>query len=57
MSDFGEMIADLLPEDWDTDGDVYGLDFLLICPHGHTIEQDGRCPEGCVSPLRELGLI
>lgn len=40
---------------WETDG--YGLDALLICPCGHTIEQDGRCPDGCVSPLRAAGLI
>jgi hypothetical protein len=58
MDDFGEMIASLLPEGWETDGDTFGLDFLLICPeHGYTIEQDGVCPEGCVSPLREQGLI
>ena len=29
----------------------------LSCPHGHTIEWDGSCPDGCVSPLLELGLI
>jgi hypothetical protein len=29
----------------------------LICPHGHAIEWDGECPEGCVSPLDELGVI
>lgn len=52
-----DFILDLLPDGWDTDGDTFGLDFLLICPHGDTIEQDGRCPNGCVSPLRTLGLI
>lgn len=35
----------------------YGIDGNLICPCGYTIEQDGRCPDGCVSPLRQLGLI
>ena len=30
---------------------------VLICPHGYGIEYDGACPEGCVSPLREMGLI
>ena len=50
-----DILNDLLPEDWDTDG--YGLDSCLICPCGYTIEQDGRCPEGCVSPLRLMGLI
>lgn len=29
----------------------------LVCPHGHAVEPDGKCPEGCVSPLRETGLI
>ena len=43
---------------WGVDGeDTYGLDALLVCPHGNIIEQDGRCPEGCVSPLRQAGLI
>lgn len=45
-------IEDLLPEGWETDG--MGLDSLLTCPHGHEIEQDGRCPKGCVSPLARL---
>ena len=50
-----DLIEDILPEGWETDG--FGLDSLLICPHGNAIEQDGRCPEGCVSPLVEMGLI
>jgi hypothetical protein len=29
----------------------------LICPHGHAVELDGSCPEGCVSPIRDAGLI
>ncbi len=49
-----ELIADLFP-DWETDG--FGDSSNLICPHGHTIEQDGRCPEGCVSPLIQMGMI
>lgn len=52
---YDDMIQDLLPEGWETDG--FGLDSNLICPHGHMIEQDGECPEGCVSPLRLMGLI
>lgn len=40
---------------WETDG--MGMDSMLVCPHGTTIEQDGRCPQGCVSPLRTSGLI
>lgn len=50
-----EMLMEILPDGWETDG--YGLSSCLICPHGETIEQDGECPEGCVSPLREMGLI
>lgn len=30
---------------------------VLLCPCGHRVELDGTCPEGCVSPLREVGLI
>lgn len=41
---------------WETEGG-YGDDDNLVCPHGHVIEQDGRCHEGCVSPLRAAGLI
>jgi len=43
----------LLPEGWESAD--YGS--LLRCPHGHVIELDGKCPEGCTSPLREEGLI
>lgn len=46
---------DFLPEGWETDG--MGMDSLLICPCGITIEQDGRCPNGHVSPLITMGLI
>jgi len=51
------IIEDLLPEGWSIDSAVYGLDCNLICPCGYMIEQDGECPDGCVSPLREMGLI
>lgn len=30
---------------------------VLLCPHGHRIEWDGECPDGCTSPLRRMGLI
>lgn len=30
---------------------------VLRCPHGHRIEMDGDCPEGCKSPLKQEGLI
>jgi len=38
--------------DWTTDG--LGT---LICPHGYRVEDDGKCPEGCVSPMKEAGII
>lgn len=41
---------------WSTEGG-YGDEDNLICPHGHLIEQDGQCHEGCISPLRTAGLI
>jgi len=47
-----EVLAGLGADDWLADGDD-----LLICPHGSTIELDGRCPDGCVSPLISAGLI
>lgn len=39
-------------EDWTVVDDA-----VLECPCGHLIEWDGICPEGHVSPLRELGMI
>lgn len=36
---------------WDYSGDT------LTCPHGHRIEDDGRCPSGCVSPFVAAGII
>jgi hypothetical protein len=53
--EFEEMLMDLLPDGWETDG--YGIDSCLVCPHGNMIEQDGVGHCGCVSPLRENGLI
>lgn len=29
----------------------------LECPHGHRIELDGSCPDGCESPLKGRGLV
>lgn len=52
---FDDLLEEILPEGWETDG--YGMDSLLICPCGDTIEQDGICPQGCESPLRTMGLI
>ena len=48
-------LEDILPEDWTTDG--YGMSSNLVCPHGHVIEQDGNCPDGCISPLKQMGMI
>jgi len=52
---YDDILNEILPEGWETDG--YGIDSNLICPHGHIIELDGRCPEGCVSPLVKWGMI
>lgn len=38
------------------DGWTYAGD-VLTCPHGHMIEDDGRCPSGCVSPFVAAGII
>lgn len=38
--------------------DFYVIDDAVIeCPCGYNIEWDGRCPDGCVSPMLTLGLI
>lgn len=46
-------LEDILPDEWYRDVRTG----CLVCPHDYMIEMDGRCPEGCVSPLREKGLI
>lgn len=38
--------------DWTTDGAG-----TFICPCGHRVEDDGRCPNGHESPLLSAGLI
>jgi hypothetical protein len=53
--DFAAFLDEILPKGWEHDAGTYGMDCSLTCPHGHTIEQDGHCPEGCVSPL--IGVI
>lgn len=56
MEDLGAVLHEILPEGWspfDEDDPFAGF----ICPHGHAIEPDGECPEGCRSPLVKLGLI
>jgi len=49
--DIEAIVESMLPEGWSVYDGHMGMDFLLECPHGHVIEQDGTCPEGCHSPL------
>lgn len=49
MTNANDILSSILPDDWDHDG--YGFSAMLICPHGETIEMDGECSEGCVSPI------
>lgn len=51
-----DSIQEMLPDGWEYQGG-FGLSGLLTCPCGIDIEQDGQCPNGCVSPLRALGLV
>jgi hypothetical protein len=46
LADLGEAA-----DGWTYSGDV------LSCPCGHTVEDDGRCPHGHVSPFRAAGLV
>lgn len=39
-------------EDWDV-----GPAGTIMCPCGHRIEDDGKCPNGHRSPLLQEGLI
>ncbi len=41
----------------DREGWTVDMNGFFICPCGHRIEDDGGCPEGCVSPMVEVGLI
>lgn len=51
MFDVTAVLIDLGFEDWEGDTET------LTCPCGYVIEHDGRCPDGCVSPLRVMGMI
>jgi hypothetical protein len=53
---FTEAVRSVLPDGWAIHDAHLAPDFLLECPHGAVIEQDGRCPQGCVSPMIEAGL-
>lgn len=47
-----EIVREIGGDDWQV------LDSTrLMCPHGRVLEWDGECPDGCVSPLREAGMI
>ncbi len=53
-----KMIEDMLaPTGWEIYDPQMGLDFILLCPHGDTVEQDGTCPAGDQSPMITMGLI
>lgn len=51
-----EEVQEILDDNGYTDWEVID-EATLVCPHGTTIEADGTCPEGCVSPLLRLGMI
>jgi hypothetical protein len=57
MEIFIELVEMILPPGWAIYGPKMALDVLLKCPHGHIIEHDGRCLEGCVSPSLKAGLV
>lgn len=52
---YAEMAAEIVSAEY-PDFEVVD-DAIIVCPHGHSIEYDGRCPDGCESPLLTLGLI
>lgn len=56
MYDMAEELERELPEGWNVrrmEDPFAGL----VCPHGHSIELDGKCPDGCESPLLDHGLV
>lgn len=44
--------AGLIDEGW-----TVSTDGTLVCPCGRRVEDDGKCPNGHKSPLRQLGFI
>ena len=34
-----------------------GRDGVFVCEHGVRVEDDGRCPNGCESPMLQAGMI
>ena len=55
------MDQDLLQEMINEAGFLAGWEMVsdvsIDCPCGYTIELDGECPDGCVSAVRQLGMI
>jgi len=45
------LLDEILPDGWDHNAGIYGMDYTLTCPCGDEIEQDGTCPQGCESPI------
>ena len=52
MDEYIEIAQSIAPKGWEVESES-----TLICPHGHCIEWDGECPEGCESFLRAAGMI
>jgi hypothetical protein len=51
-------------DQWLRDNNFWDLGWMsnsfgdgFVCPCGDEIEMDGKCPEGCVSPMRTAGAI
>ena len=57
FDDFAAYVESLLPLGWEIHDPEMSPEFLLCCPHGNIVEQDGRGPCGCISPMRTLGLV
>lgn len=55
---YAEMAEKVLKKQgyWD-DGWRVDNEAVLTCPHGHQIEYDGDCFEGCESPFKQMGVI
>lgn len=52
MDDYIETAQTICGDDWEVVDES-----VLVCPCGDTIEWDGECPQGCVSPIRAMGMI
>lgn len=49
---YGEILGLLGYAEWEGD------DCSVTCPCGHRVEPDAEeCPDGCVNPIREAGMI